>query len=88
MALRYHGTNLAIGTGGSLITHGITNPQGTAAAPTAWYFNFADAASTVDANLYRLGAPSTTQFGVAVTTRNATAVDVFCMLPHSIISGL
>jgi hypothetical protein len=86
MALRYHGTNLVIGSTGSLITHGITNPQGTAAAPTSWCFNYATAASSIDNMVYRAGAPTTTTFSICTTTRAAT-VDLFCMLPHSIISG-
>jgi hypothetical protein len=88
MALRYHGTLSSIPLAGSVITHGITNPQGTAAAPTAWSFNHASGGSCAGgAQIYRFAAPTTTAFSLAAST-TAAVVDIFCELPHSIISGL
>lgn len=89
MPLRFRAQGIAIGTSGSVLTHGLTNQiTGLAQAPTEWGFNFAEAAPGAAAGnqLYRTAAPTSTTFAVATTASNSGATDVFCSIPHSIMA--
>ena len=68
MAIRFAGTLMTIPTGaGTAITHGITNPTGTAAAPTEWHWNHG-ADPILTGTVYRKGAPTTTAITLAACT--------------------
>lgn len=85
MALRYSCTNVAIATGGTELTHGLTHAlTGVATAPNEWFFNQRTAA-TVCGGLYLTAAPGTTSLILAMSSATGNA-DVFCAIRHTVIS--
>jgi hypothetical protein len=80
--LRFQGTTITVGTSGTNVAHGLTNPVGaaTAAAPTEWSIN--QSAGNAGFSVYRNGAPTTTLFGLASSGGNVV-VDLMCSIPHS-----
>lgn len=84
MTQRFALTNVAIATGGTALTHGLTSDRGTTAVvPHEWYWNFSGAPG-VDEDVYRSAGPTNASITLAAVSATTT-VDVFVNYNFSVI---
>lgn len=85
MAIRFSSTSVALNSAGTSFVHGLSASAGAQSTPTEWCFNNRNGSAAYASSIYLLGVNSSV-IGIAMTSTSTGVVDVFCSIPHSIIS--